>query len=171
MTTLVSEFVLGGIDRLRKGVEESLREPHALTAQQMRDKLDGCRVAALALGRFWDDINERLDEGIEGGELRSTLEEVVATSEVLARLCDRVRDVAVREAPPFRGKEKRLEGLLEDRGKAEAIHGQAQTLLSWASRPHPPIDPSKLPPVPPGPDAGGYVELNDILKELRGEQG
>jgi hypothetical protein len=171
MTTLVSEFVLGGIDRLRKGVEESLREQHHFTAQEMRDGLDGCRVAARALGQFWDDINERLDEGIEGGELRSTLEKVVATSEVLARLCERVRDVAVRESLSFRGKEKRLEGLLEDRDKATTIHGHAQTLLARVSRPQPPIDPSKLPTVPPGPDAGGYVELDDILKELRGERG
>jgi hypothetical protein len=160
---LAPDMARKSLDTLLQRVEQQRH----FSADEARELLASCELAALILERLWRLVQGFLDRGMERTKLLFFLKELV---DVLA-LGQKAFDVAQARAKaadltPQEG----LEGLslLERAGRRAAqMHDDLLSLVRWLETPPSDVDRSSLPAGREDPDAGKYVSLDDLTARLQ----
>jgi hypothetical protein len=167
MTAVVQGVLLDGIGRLEAAIGEPPRQHY--TGEEVREFLAVSEVLAELVEYLWESIQGQLNKGIEGGRLRRGLADILPSLTAYASLCEKVRAVAD-DSPPAPEREGRVVRFEEGRRRAAEIHSEAEKLLAFASRPAPTVDLAELERRVREARPEDYVDLDEVLAELRAEE-
>jgi hypothetical protein len=162
--TLVAQIVRSSLRPLRDALR---RQEHRFTKEEVQEFLDACSVAAFLIEKLREANDKLLDQGTEGAKLAFFLRESRDAVDEGLWMFTRVREIAVQEVPPFKGKDEGLTLLESFSQRAREVQQELAALLRWLDTPPPRVDPASLAGGGDSPTAEGYESIEDILARLR----